>query len=77
MIDCQLQRQITNFAIRRYTPPYVAPCSANVRCGIRDANSLYWNQLPASFRARNRDYFVRPCSSFPPCCGGPSRRCCC
>ena len=77
MIDCGLQREISNFATRQYTPPYVSRCSVDVRCAFKEANSLYWNQLPVRFRARNQDYFIRPCSTFPDCCGGSRRRCCC
>jgi len=76
MVDCQLQRELSNFCQKRYTPPYVSTCGRDRRCAFRDCNSLYWNQLPLSTRCRDKNYFVRPCYTFPDCCNCQRKRCC-
>ena len=76
MIDCNLQRQISNYATKLYTSPNVSTCHVDRRCALRDANSVYFNELPyRNRRALGCDYFTRPCYTFPDCCGG-RKRCC-
>ena len=65
----QLQREISNYVSRQLIPPYVTTCCQSSRnsCAIREVVSTNFNDFPASYRNRNRNFFIRPCPEFP-CC---------